>query len=553
MRKSRYMKLFIVCFFILVLPFFGMTVGAKIQDDYAPILYFEGVETCYPVNVDYFLANAVLSNTTIDGKIVSYYDASESLLTDYQNKIKSNDPVVAPTVYFNVSTSSGITVIQYWMFYVFNPGEHNQHEGDWEMVQIEIPIAGEKWVGYSQHYSGQRALWGMVEKDGNHFKVYVSRGSHANYLRPYSGKLGIASDIVGNNGKILTASDYTLIELNSQSWLTFDRLWGEVNSVEDFFTGQAGPQGPEYRKDMSGNNMRNGVSWGSSLMQASDLLFLIEWFLYNFVMIIIILTVLFLVVICFKIYRRYKKYGFGPRIVSMLYLDGLNLHTIGNILCFVGVILAIIGLFGSWYTVSASINTDVYQTSGMTEVIILNGVNGMQIFMPTQYGPAPMGSVVFPFAYVFLIGIFFMILSTIGIYKSHKLGLKYIFQGIRFIVIIIVIIIGLMLINNLSGIASSDSLGSDNFIIGLLSKISSNPAGGTYLAQNVFPDITGDISFKWGLGSGAIYLIISGIILLVAGVFEIAAKKDFFQPKSLEKQKFNGKKSEEINAEKIEK
>lgn len=45
------------------------------------------------------------------------------------------------------------------MFYVFNPGEHNQHEGDWEMVQIEIPIAGDKWVGYSQHYSGQRALW----------------------------------------------------------------------------------------------------------------------------------------------------------------------------------------------------------------------------------------------------------------------------------------------------------------------------------------------------------------------------------------------------------
>lgn len=103
---------------------------------------------------------------------------------------------------------------------------------------------------------------GIVEKNGNHFKLYVSRGSHANYLRPYSGKLGIASDIVGNNGKILAASDYTLIELNSQSWLIFNGLWGEVKSVEDFFIGQAGPQGPEYRKDMSGNNMWNGVSWG---------------------------------------------------------------------------------------------------------------------------------------------------------------------------------------------------------------------------------------------------------------------------------------------------
>jgi len=110
-----------------------------------------------------------------------------------------------------------------------------------------------------------------------------------------------------------------------------------------------------------------------------------------------------------------------------------------------------------------------------------------------------------------------------------------------------------MLINNLSGIVSSDSFGSDNFIVGLLSKISSNPTGGTYYSQNVFPDVTGDISFKWGLGSGAIYLIISGIILLVAGILEIAAKKDFFQPKIPEKQKLNGKKPEEINTEKIEK
>ncbi len=78
MRKSRYMKLFIVIFILLVLPFFGLTASAEIQDDYAPILYFEGGETCYPVNVDYFLANAVLSNTTIKGETVSYYDASDS-------------------------------------------------------------------------------------------------------------------------------------------------------------------------------------------------------------------------------------------------------------------------------------------------------------------------------------------------------------------------------------------------------------------------------------------------------------------------------------------
>lgn len=48
-------------------------------------------------------------------------------------------------------------------------------------------------------------------------------------------------------------------------------------------------------------------------------------------------------------------------------------------------------------------------------------------------------------------------------------------------------------------------------------------------------------------------MIMSGIILIVAGILEIAAKKDFFQPKIPEKQKLNGKKSEEINTEKIDK
>lgn len=538
---------------LIFLSFFSLLCTAQSVEEYAPILYFEGEETCYPVTIDYFIANSDQSNTTIQGENVSYYDASASIITDYQNKLKSSDPSVDYTVYYNVDTSSGDTVVQYWMFYVFNPGEHNQHEGDWEMVEIVIPSAGDKWVGYSQHYSGQRATWDMVEKDGNNFKVYVARGSHANYLRSYSGKLGIASDIVGNDGKVLKPSDYTLVDINSQSWIDFEGLWGEVNSIEDFFMGQAGPQGPKFRTDMSGNNMWDGISWGSSLMQADDMFFQIEWFLYNFMTFLIIITVILLAIAIFRIYRRQKKYGLGPRIVSMLYIDGPNPHTIGNILCIVGIILAIIGLFGTWYTVSVTINTSVYQVSEPTDIITLSGANGMQIYMPTQYGPMPMGSLVFPFAYVLLIGIFFTILSTIGIHKSRKLGLKYVFKGIRFIVVILIIIIALMLINNLAGIAPSEDSGDGNFIVDLLSRISGNPTGGTYSVQDVFPDATGDISFQWGLGSGAIYLIVSGIILLVAGILEIIAKKEFFQPKIPEKQKTKIKKSKEPTTEKIEK
>lgn len=552
MKKLKFYRIFVVSILLLLLPLLGFTASAGDAEDYAPILYFEGEETCYPVSVDYFLANKVDETISItlneESTLIPYYDNTlgtindEGIISDYQSKFKNNDPSVYPTVYYQVNTSSGNTLIQYWMFYAFNKGEHNQHEGDWEMVQVVIPNAGQKWVGYSQHYSGQKATWDLVEKDGDNFKVYVARGSHANYLRFYSGKLGIASDIVGDNGKVLRPiDDYTLVELDSQTWLDFEGLWGEVSSIEDFFMGQAGPQGPKYRTDMSGSTkMWDGVSWGSSLMDANENFFLIEWFLYNFMTFLIIISAVFLGITSFKIYRRHKKHGLGPRIVSMFYIDGPNLHTIGNILCFVGIILAIFGLFGTWYTVSADINIDLYPTSGLTDIITLNGINGMQIFMPSLYGPVPMGSVVFPFAFVILIGFIFMVFATIGIPNSSKLGLKYIFKGIRLILIIVVLLVALMLMGSFTDLSSQGGAGSDDFIVGLISEISSNPAGGTYSAQDFIPELSGGISFQWGLGSGAIYLIIAGIILLASGILELFAKKEFFKPKTpYKKEKLN--------------
>ena len=104
-------------------------------------------------------------------------------------------------VYAHVDTTSNI--IQYWFFYAFNGGDLNRHEGDWEMIQVVLSGEQPTQVMFSQHYAGQTATWNQVEKEGDHVKVYVARGSHANYIKPYSGKIGLASDTVGDNGKIL--------------------------------------------------------------------------------------------------------------------------------------------------------------------------------------------------------------------------------------------------------------------------------------------------------------------------------------------------------------
>ena len=530
--KAILKKVFFVFIIVSILSIFSPLCSAQLADEYAPIFYFEGGENCYPVSVSYLSDLIDISNPsskTISGEVVNYYDNSmgtvkdNGVIDDYKNKQSQ----YGYTVYYYVGTSGTSTFIQYWMFYAFNDGEHNRHEGDWEMVEVVIPSGGEKWVAYSQHYSGQRATWDQVEKDGNNIKVYVARGSHANYLRSYSGKVGIASDIVGANGKILKPSDYSLVELNTQSWLNQDIFWGEINDANDFISGSAGPQGPQYRQDMNGNLMWDGVSWGSGLVQADNTIFMLEWFLYNFVLIFVLIALATIALICFRIYRRYKKYGLGPRVVSMLYIDGINLKSIGNILCIVGIIIAIIGLFGQWYVVSADIDVEDVADNVMTDILVIDGLNGVQITMPGADGPSPMGTIAVPFYLILLIGFIFMILAAIGLTHSRKLGMKYLMRGIRLIVVIVIILVVIMSIGMMAGAGDE---GSDSFVSDFLNEISSSPMGGQY-SYTIQDDATAQIDAEWGLGSGAILILLSGVILMVAGILEIMDNKIFFETK----------------------
>ena len=333
------------------------------------------------------------------------------------------------------------------MFYAFNPGTMNQHEGDWEMVQVVLSDGTPTQVMYSQHHSGQKATWDQVEKNGNHIKVYVSRGSHANYLRSYSGVVGIASDIVGENGKRLTSSDYDLVMMESQPWLDFAGRWGWVGATEEdaeasFLLGQAGPPGPMYREN--GVMWNDPIGWGNNLMQADNNIFLLELILYNFVTLFIVISIVTICVLLFRIYRRHKKTGLGPRIISMLYIDGLNLKSIGNILCIVGIIIAFISLINPWYTVSTDIGVTGYETDGIVDMLTIDGINGIQIQVPGLTGPMPMGSFMVPFSLLIGISLVFLVIASIGIAHSKKLGKKYLARGARLMVPVLLIIIVIM-------------------------------------------------------------------------------------------------------------
>jgi len=103
----------------------------------------------------------------------------------------SYDNVVYGRLYKSPKVPDKI-VLQYWFFYPFNDFK-NDHEGDWEMIQIildkntEIPES----ATYAYHDGGETFQWKDIDKiedkitgEKTHPKVFVARGSHASYATP---------------------------------------------------------------------------------------------------------------------------------------------------------------------------------------------------------------------------------------------------------------------------------------------------------------------------------------------------------------------------------
>ena len=261
---------------------------------YAPTLYFKAGENFFPVNVSYLVDNSILYNWTgATAKLVDlnptinsignyksqlYFLGSalgnfSAILADYSSKRAT----LGYTIYGHVYPEEDFIVVQYWFNYAYNDHSINQHEGDWEMVEVilngttEIPIS----AAYSQHFGGEVATWVDVEKtNSTHPNVYVARGSHANYFRPYQGKVGLENDEVANDGFILPYNDAAvhfelLGELGSgnhsasQNWLEYGGRWGNWTNLADAAIGFAGPYGPGHQDNSE--KWFSPASWSAGL------------------------------------------------------------------------------------------------------------------------------------------------------------------------------------------------------------------------------------------------------------------------------------------------
>jgi hypothetical protein len=552
MNKKIVISIFFIGILIAGSNFVSIASAAdqELAEQYAPILYFVEGEQCFPVDVSYALENsylyengnpsplsttpteALLSTLTTDTYFLDNQRGTvavgdNGIENDYQSKMAA----MGYTVYANVDTVNN--VIQYWFFYAFNGGDLNRHEGDWEMVQVVLSSGQPAEVMFSQHYSGQKALWSQVEKEGEHVKVYVARGSHANYIKPYSGKVGLASDTVADNGRILQPTDYSIQMLNTQAWLSFRGRWGwtgvdQSATAEAAILGEAGPNGPKFRE---GGTMWQPLAWANGLQPANDILFLFEWLVYNFVLLFILFTVVSLLLLIFFVYRRKKKHGLGPRIFSLLYIDGSNQKSIGNILCIVVIIMSILALFLPWYIVTADVSIPGSEQTGTFDAVSVDGINGIQIRLPNRNGPVPLGTLAIPFYLIIGISIVFLVLSTIGISQSKKLGKKYILRGVRLLFPFILIFIFILLVASIIPMFSPPNLEGDAEIQNAMHAVSASPFSGQYTVQTT--DVAGgSIKLTWGFGIGAYLLLFAGILLIMAGLMEMTAHEQFFEDKS---------------------
>jgi hypothetical protein len=221
-----------------------MTLAQK----FSPQLYFDVLERYRPRDIRDFLENADLMNST--GGLVNSAPTPEILenyagtghYLDLDDTYHTQDSSVhGLKIYSHVFTTyKDFIVVQYWFFYLYNDWINN-HEGDWEMIQLILPPQDSNdvddlvpdFAGYSWHNHIKKSFWsiGQLTIDSNtHPVVYVEGGSHWSHFWHLG--IPVREDM----------SQYSIELLINPGWLRFDGPWGIPGG-----TGSSGSPGPVFR------------------------------------------------------------------------------------------------------------------------------------------------------------------------------------------------------------------------------------------------------------------------------------------------------------------
>lgn len=552
--------LLVMSFSVLLVPGGGQGAltpleEAALAERFAPDYYFHGDEDLYPVDIETYVTLCDLNMTTgsshvlVDGSVTSseltYYSTAHYLDNRLGNN--SNDGIVdyyqenlgtlGYSVYCRVQYSGANTILQYWTFYYFNDGNLNRHEGDWEMTQVVLDASLEPVsTTFSQHESGVTAQWADVETDGDHYKVYVARGSHANYYRSYSGALGLANDECGDD-KELTSDDYGIIMLTgSETWLNFMGRWGS-NEGGDSVVGQAGPQGPAYRQDGA---MWNGEYWSNNVSQLNTDLLTLEWFFSVFVWIYIGMLILLVLFVVWRIYRRRKMGGLIRPYLGMLDFKANKIRAASNSLALIALVIGVIAAFLPYYMVSMSIDSPYLTTEGFQDLLVIDGMNGLMInTLDPEVGLVQLTALPIPLSILLITPLIFLLLGTIGV-SDAKIARKYLTRGIVMLLPVIIILLVIASLSSLYVYFPEEVTGVDD-AKEVFDIVAASPFSGS---EDVHLPESGETAqVRWGLGIGGYLLIVTSVLLLIAAALRFRSKEQAYP---FEKTMKMGRKWEDI-------
>ena len=552
--------LLVMSFSVLLVPGGGQGAltpleEAALAERFAPDYYFHGDEDLYPVDIETYVTLCDLNMTTgsshvlVDGSVTSseltYYSTAHYLDNRLGNN--SNDGIVdyyqenlgtlGYSVYCRVQYSGANTILQYWTFYYFNDGNLNRHEGDWEMTQVVLDASLEPVsTTFSQHESGVTAQWADVETDGDHYKVYVARGSHANYYRSYSGAMGLANDECGDD-KELTSDDYGIIMLTgSETWLNFMGRWGS-NEGGDSVVGQAGPQGPAYRQDEA---MWNGEYWSNNVSQLNTDLLTLEWFFSVFVWIYIGMLILLVLFVVWRIYRRRKMGGIIRPYLGVLDFKANKIRAASNSLALIALVIGVIAVFLPYYMVSMSIDSPYLTTEGFQDILVIDGMNGLMInTLDPEVGLVQLTALPIPLSILLITPLIFLLLGTIGV-SDAKIARKYLTRGIVMLLPVIIILLVIASLSSLYVYFPEEVTGVDD-AKEVFDIVAASPFSGS---EDVYLPESGETAqVRWGLGIGGYLLIVTSVLLLIAAALRFRSKEQAYP---FEKTMKMGRKWEDI-------
>lgn len=526
---------------------------ASLIETYAPILHFHPDEQYLPVSVAYALEHSVLERYDPDGDPilvdadptaaelaefdtyadpetnpgdVHYLNNTEGGIDDDAGIARTTGPFegtvyarVAPAGGTSTNTTggtSGGTVVQYWLYYAFNPGTWNRHEGDWELVQVHLVDGAPAAIAVSQHLDGQRMAWADVETDGTHPRIYVALGSHANYLRSYQARLGVSGDQVAGDGPVWTPADYEAVDVGEPSnatagneWIRFAGLWGEFSEAR-IARAQVGPAGPVHRED--GRMFASPAAWSEGLAVSSGLELAVNWLLANLWTVFLGLMGLAAAVTLVRVSRTQRRTHAGVRMWPFAHVEfpPRDRKSLGMLLGLAGLAIALVGAFQPWYRVFVDADAPGFLvTDGPVEFLRIGGVHGILV-NPMKAGEPDLlvHLVPLPLAAMFLVLTGYFIIRVTGTETTRRLGARFLGRGVLWALPFVLILVVAATV--LVPLADAEFGGVRPATF--LEPVADFPLGGSTVVHVQ----RGSSHVSWGIALGA-HLLLVGAGLLFAG------------------------------------